>query len=296
MLSILIPIYNYDSYPLIKELHHQCMGCKIDFEIICIDDTSTEFKSNGDLIPSLTNCSFTKLPQNIGRSKIRNLLATKSKYDWLLFLDCDTLPQSSEYILNYINQISASTKTAFFGGIIYSRNKPDPDQLLRWVYGQKREAIALQQRIKEPYKTAFVSNFLIKKTVFKSVLFDEKIKTYGYEDFSFIQSLKNKNIDILPIENPIFHLNLETSALFLSKTNTALETLLSISKVNSYLETDSKIIKTYKTLCLLKMDYMVSILFQSLKSKLEENLTSKKPSLFLFDNYKIGYFCYLNSK
>lgn len=296
MLSILIPIYNYDSFPLIKELHNQCIECQIDFEIICIDDASTECKSNSCLIALLTNCSFATLPQNIGRSKIRNLLATKSKYDWLLFLDCDTFTESSQYIPNYIKQINTSTKAAFFGGIKYSKNKPNPDQLLRWVYGRKREAIALQERMKEPYKTAFVSNFLIKKTVFESALFDEKIRSYGYEDFFFIQSLKNKNIDILPIENPLLHLNLETSSLFLSKTKTALETLFSISKGNLHIETDSKIIKTYKILCLLKMDYMVSILYQSLKSKLEENLTSKKPSLFLFDSYKIGYFCYLNSK
>ena len=296
MLSILIPIYNYNACPLVEELHKQCIDCGIDFEIICIDDASPPFKSNNNSISSLSNCSFTKLSQNIGRSKIRNLLATKSNYDWLLFLDCDTFPENSLYIANYINQINKSAKNAFFGGIIYSKDKPNPDQLLRWVYGQKRESTALQQRIKEPYKTALVSNFSIKKSVFQAVLFDEKIISYGYEDFYFIYSLKNRNIDVLHIENPLFHLNLDTSALFLSKTKMALETLLTVSKANSSIETDTKIIKTHKTLCLLKMDHLVSKLFQRLKSKLEKNLTSKKPSLLLFDSYKIGYFCHLNSK
>lgn len=296
MLSILIPIYNYDAYPLVLELHKQCLESKIDFEIICIDDASTRLKSNNNSIPSLANCSLTELPKNIGRSKIRNLLATKSNYDWLLFLDCDTFPKNSLYIPNYISQINTSAKDAFFGGITYSRAKPNPDQLLRWVYGQKREAIALQQRIKQPHKTAFVSNFLIKKTIFARFLFDEKIEEYGYEDYTFVQTLKLNGIDIKHIENPLLHLNLETSSLFLSKTKTALETLFLISKVSSSIETDSKIIKTHKKLRLLKMDLLVSKWFQILKGRLEKNLTSKKPSLFVFDSYKIGYFCYLNSK
>jgi hypothetical protein len=211
-------------------------------------------------------------------------------------MDCDTFPDNSAYIQNYINQLNKSRKEAFFGGIIYSKVKPHQDQLLRWVYGHKREAIALQERIKKPYKTALVSNFLIKKTVFESVKFDEKITSYGYEDFYFINSIKNKHIDIIAVNSPLFHLDLETSVLFLSKTKMALENLLSISKANTSIELDSKIIKTYKTLCLLKLDFGVSKLFQRLKLKLEENLTSKKPSLIVFDCYKIGYFCYLNSK
>lgn len=296
MLSILIPIYNYNAHPLVQELHKQCLESNVDFEIICIDDASTEVESNNNSISLLTNCSFTELSQNIGRSKIRNLLATKSSHDWLLFLDCDTLPKNSGYIHNYINQINTSSKEAFFGGIIYSENKPDPDQLLRWAYGQKREAIAIRQRIKEPYKSALVSNFLIKKTIFERFLFDEKIDEYGYEDYTFVQTLKSNGIDIKHIENPLLHLNLETSLLFLSKTQTALETLLSISKANSSVGRDSKIMKTYKILSLLKMDFLVSKLFQRLKSRFEKNLTSKKPSLFVFDSYKIGYFCYLNSK
>jgi hypothetical protein len=41
MLSILIPIYNFNAVPLVKELQKQCMECDLEFEIICIDDCST---------------------------------------------------------------------------------------------------------------------------------------------------------------------------------------------------------------------------------------------------------------
>ena len=296
MLSILVPIYNYNAFPLVLELHKQCLACTVDFEIICIDDASTDPKPKNNPIQFLTNCYFIELSQNIGRSKIRNLLASKSNHEWLLYVDSDTFPKNTDFISNYIRQINLSAKNVVFGGIVYTKDKPNNDQLLRWSFGQKREAIAVSERKKNPYLTTFVSNLLIKKTVFDTLSFNEEITKYGYEDFVFIQNLKLENIEIKHIENPLYHLNLETSSLFLSKTKTALETLLFISKNNSKIEIDSKIIKTHKVLCDLKINLLIAKIFQKLRLKLEYHLTSEKPSLLVFDCYKIGYFCYLNSK
>lgn len=296
MLSILIPIYNYNAFPLVKELHEQCVESKIKFEIICVDDASQEHNSNNNSIVFLSNCTYIELPKNIGRSAIRNLLASQSKLDWLLFLDCDTFPESANFVSNYRDHIKSATKKAFFGGLLYAKEKPADGKLLRWTFGKNKEAISITDRKNNPYATAFVSNFLIQKSVFETIFFDEKISTYGYEDFSFIATLKDRNIAIQHIENPVFHLNLETSELFLSKTKTAMETLSSISNCNSKITTESKITQLYKALSLLKLDSLVSKLFQRFQLKLEENLTSNKPSLFVFDIYKIGYFCFLNRK
>lgn len=296
MLSILIPIYNYNAYPLVLELHKQCTDCGINFEIIAIDDASTQQNPENNSVQFLTNCSFVELSENIGISKIRNLIASKAKYDWLLFMDSDNFPAKPDFISKYINKIFSAEKNVFFGGVKYLEGKPESEKLLRWEFGHKREAIALSERIKNPYKTAFVFNFLIKKSVFESVLFDEEITKYGYEDFAFIHTLKNKNIEIQHIENPAYHLNSETSTLFLSKTKTAMEMLLYISKSNELANFETKITKTYKALSYLKLQFLISKLFQVTQLKLENNLTSEKPSLLVFDFYKIGYFCYLNSK
>lgn len=296
MLSILIPIYNYDAFPLVTELQKQCLEAKIDFEILCIDDASQELQQNNSAIQFLSDCVYIELAKNIGRSSIRNLLASTSNQKWLLFLDCDTFPENNNFIANYVNQINISAAKAYFGGLIYSNTKPNNNQLLRWIFGKNRESIPLSERKKKPYTTTFVSNFLIQKSVFETILFDEKIATYGYEDYSFISTLKHRNIAIEHIENPLFHLNLETSEVFLSKTKIALQTLLSLSKDNPAITKQSKITQLHRTLCFFKMNYIVSKLFQRLELKLEENLTSKKPSLIAFDIYKIGYFCSLNSK
>lgn len=296
MLSILIPTYNYNVYPLVLELHRQCLECGIDFEIIVIDDGSNQFLNENRKINSLKNCNFEELVENIGISKIRNLIASKAKYDWLLFMDSDNLPAKPDFISKYIKKIFSVKKNVFFGGVKYLEEKPESGKLLRWEFGHKRESIALPQRIKNPYQTAFVFNFLIKKTVFESVLFDEGISKYGYEDFAFIHTLNNKNIEIQHIENPAYHLNSETSTLFLSKTKIAMEMLLYISKSNELANFETKITRIYKALSYLKLQFLISKLFQVTQMKLENNLSSNKPSLLLFDCYKIGYFCYLNTK
>ena len=296
MLSILVPVYNYNVYPLVVELQKQCMECGIVFEIIVIDDASTQHKSENNSIQFLTNCSFIELAQNIGISKIRNLIASKAKYDWLLFMDSDNFPAAPDFISKYINKVFSTEKKVFFGGVKYLKEKPESEKLLRWKFGHKREAIALSERIKNPYKTAFVFNFLIVKSVFESVLFDEEITKYGYEDFVFIYTLKNKNIEIQHIENPAYHLNSETSTLFLLKTKTALEMLQYISKTNKLANCETKITEIYKAFSYLKLQFLISKLFQVTQLKLENNLTSNNPSLLAFDCYKIGYFCNLNSK
>ncbi|MFT5251723.1 MAG: glycosyltransferase involved in cell wall biosynthesis [Flavobacteriales bacterium] len=294
MISILIPIYNFNTVPLIKELHNQCKGLGIEFEIICIDDCSTVYKHENHVIAFLEKCSFHVLHENSGRSKIRNLLAAKASYKWLLFLDCDTFPKDKLFICAYVDQIKLSQSAAIYGGLQYRNIQPENDQMLRWVYGKKREEITVSHRLGQPYKTSLVSNFLIQKSVFATVLFNENNSSYGYEDTLFMQSLEWKGITIDQIENSVFHLNIETSTLFLAKTREAMRTLLSLQQTNTRIET--KITTTFKVLNNAKLVALVAKMFSRFAPVLENNLLSKKPSVFVFDLYKIGYFCYLNKK
>ena len=40
MMSILIPTYNYNAFPLVKAIYEQAQNIDIPFEIICRDDGS----------------------------------------------------------------------------------------------------------------------------------------------------------------------------------------------------------------------------------------------------------------
>jgi len=295
MLSILIPTYNYNVYPLVSELHKQCMEDKMVFEILCQDDASTSFEAENQKINSFENCRFEVLKKNIGRSGIRNLLAQKAQFDNLLFLDADTIPVHPDFIQKYINQINDSEKIVF-GGIEYQKEKPANDQLLRWFYGKERESLSLQNRNSNPNESALTSNLLIKKNVFVSNPFNESITRYGYEDLLFLSELKKKEIVVKHIDNPTYHLGLETSQQFLDKTKTALENLKLIAK-NSLLEShESKILSSYSFLKRFYLTALITFLFKKTERKITKNLLSQKPSLMLFDLYKLGYYCSIQSQ
>ncbi|KRD06455.1 glycosyl transferase [Flavobacterium sp. Root901] len=282
MLSILIPVYNYDVLPLVNELVKQCNSCGINFEILCQDDASNSQKNiKNQVINSFSKCSFFINEVNLGRGRNINSLAQKANNEWLLILDCDTFPAENNFIEKYIAEI-AEENNILFGGIVYEDKIPEKQQLLRWIYGQKRETASV-----------LTSNLWIKKEIFFQYPFDESITKYGYEDLCFFLVLKKKGFEITSIQNPVFHLNLETSEIFLSKTKTALENLFFLYNSKKITSAESKIIKTFEFLKQLKLTRFTSLVFKKNQLKIERNLLSQKPSLFLFDLYKLGYFCFL---
>ncbi len=290
MLSILIPIFNYNTDPLVNELHKYCLESKLDFEILCQDDASNEFLDENQKINTLENCNFSGNNLNLGRGTNINLLAEKAKFEWLLIMDCDTFPTQSDFIQNYISKINEAEKVVF-GGIEYKKEKPANDQLLRWFYGIARESLSVEKRNTNPNGNALTSNILIKKNVFLSNKFDESITKYGYEDLVFLSDLKKKGIVVKHIVNPTYHLGLETSKQFLKKTKTALENLKKLTATKSLNSSESKILKTYVLLEKMHLTDLISFLFKKNEPNMVRNLLSKKPSLLLFDLYKLGYFC-----
>ena len=62
MISILIPCYNFNAYPLVLKLEKQALLIGVNFEIICCDDGSFSLKNEGNQkINLLTNSKFIEL-------------------------------------------------------------------------------------------------------------------------------------------------------------------------------------------------------------------------------------------
>ncbi|WP_395061962.1 glycosyltransferase family 2 protein [Flavobacterium sp.] len=295
MISILIPTYNYNTYILVEELYKQISKENVDFEIIVVDDASpkNEITQENYKINTLKNCLFERNEINLGRSKNRNLLISKAKYKWVLLLDGDVYPKEKKFITNYLNSINCSDKNIFFGGIEYNKKTPNDEEMLRWVFGKKREEINLQTRLLKPYHHALISNILIKKDLFLTFSFDKEITNYGYEDILFILNLKKNKIKIEHIDNAVFHMNLENSQIFLDKFHSSLKNLkiiLDQKKINTH---DTSLTKTYYWISKLKMIKLTAYFFKIFKSTLTQNLVSSNPSLLIFDIYRLGYFCTL---
>ncbi|RXR19269.1 glycosyltransferase [Flavobacterium amnicola] len=298
MLSVVIPTYNYSALPLVRAIHKQCEAAEISYEIIVQDDGSTDFDTieENQTINKLSNCQFIQNEINLGRAKNINSLLKSAKFDWILLLDCDTKPTSENFIRNYDEIIQNSSSKIVFGGIAYRDTPPSENEVLRWKYGKEREAISAGKRNKNPYVTLLTSNILCQKSVFKTVLFNENITEYGYEDLVFAQQLEQHKIEIHHIENPVFHLNYETSEAFLEKTEKSLQTLLFLEENKIIDATTTKLQKAYQRLKWWKLEGVFFSIFKKWKKKIIQNLLSPNPKLLYFDLYKLGYFIILKSK
>ena len=288
MLSILIPIYNQYVLDLAQELSEQCLRQNIDFEILFFDDFSEQtFKLKNKYLENVEGVFYKELKNNVGRSKIRNLLAKQAKFDNLLFLDCDINICSKNFIKRYIK--IANTNDVVIGGVAYSKLN-DKKNHLRWKYGRSREQRSASERNKYPHKSFSACNLFIKKSIFNNIRFSETISKYGHEDTLFGIELKSKNINITHIDNPVHHKGLESTEIFLKKTEEGLENLFHLAK-NYELKRQIKIYNYF--LVWKKLKPFANPIYSIVKKCTRFLLTRGLHHLFIFDLYKLTFLlCY----
>ncbi|MBW1294948.1 glycosyltransferase family 2 protein [Aquimarina litoralis] len=291
MLSILIPVYNYNVISLVKELHNQVSYCSIDFEILVLDDHSDAFVKENEVINELSGCSYEILPKNIGRSAIRNLLASKASFDSLLFIDAGTFPANGGFIKNYLDTIQNEVVT---GGMSALPKAPKKPYKLRWIYTKKREMVTDKQDLKRPIVCS--SNFLIKKELFNHVQFDESLTKYGCEDVLFFDAISKKGIAIKYIDNPVIHDANDDAETFIIKTEHAVENLVELIATNRLTYDRYKVSKLYAMMHKIRIDQFVKFIFILFRGILKKNLKSSYPSILCYDFYRLGYFCLIKNK
>ena len=283
MLSILIPIYNYSVAPLVAKLHIQLVQSGIPFEIIVMEDGSTDiFAENRDL-ENLPFVQYSILPQNIGRAAIRNKLANNALYDNLLFIDCDADVDDSNYIKNYLPYLDKNIVVV--GGVKYSPHTVSSENTaLRLKYGIIREE-------RNNYFTTF--NFLTPKVIFQKIRFNETISGYGYEDTFFGAELENSGVTILYIQNKLVHTGIDENAVFLKKVETGIENLYTLysSKKYPFFCKTSKILRLFVKVERLRLTGVFRTLTGIFSNIVRKNILGKNPCLFLFDVYKFHILC-----
>lgn len=292
MLSVLLPIYNFDCTRLVTKIINQCKANKINFEIIAIDDFSTsEYKTKNKQLQQFSNTEYSELPSNIGRSKIRNLLAKTANYENLLFLDCDSEIENTDFIKNYIPYFN--NNEVIYGGRCYKKQTPkQKTEILRWKYGIKRETISAEKRKTNTYLYFLTNNFLCPKSAFNLVQFNENLIGYGHEDTLFAQELKKNNIEIVHIENALTHVGLETTDIFLNKTKEGISNLFKAAKSYNLNTDEIKLYRNFERVNKFKLSAGYLFFYTVfLKRLIEKNLYSQNPSLFFFDLYKL-YWCF----
>lgn len=287
-LSILIPVYNWDCTQLIKDLHFQGLVLGIPYEIIVADDCSTDrdlFDKNRVVAESHENCRFFWLQHNIGRSSIRNFMADQSKYDSLMFMDCDAYINNKSFLKNYMDV--ADRASVICGGVVHPDSIPAPGVELRYYYEKKAdEERSAEFRSRTPYARFDSKIFLIDRKDFMKVRFDESYVHYGYEDVQFGHELEKNGISILHIDNPLVHMGLESSEIFLSKTRQA---VLNAFEHKDEIENSSRLLNNYKRVVNFRMRWLFRIIWTFFQKSMERNLLGPKPKLRLFSLYKLCY-------
>ncbi|MDB9990452.1 glycosyltransferase [Flavobacteriales bacterium] len=288
MISICVPVYNFNVVDLINTILHLGRKSEKPFEIICIDDGSNKetLKLNSE-ISSNKSVNYQILKRNIGRAKIRNLFLEISNYENLLFIDCDCSIQNGNFLEKYFEQLNNSV---VYGGRKHHNKPPkNKNKKLRWLYGIKKEDQNFNYRVENPYHSFRSNNFLIKKEILSQIRFNENIKTYGHEDTLLSIELKKNKIDIYQINNPIYHDGIEDNSIFLEKTKSAIKNLVMLER--SELDISSvKLIKTYNLINKLKLMWLIFSFSKTISKLLERQLLSSRPSLRIFDLYKLIYF------
>lgn len=298
MLSILIPTYNYNVVPLVSELIQQANTLQIEYEILIQDDGSTlsDIVNQNMKLSDLPFIRHIQLSKNVGRGANINILTQQAQYHWILLLDCDMLPVDSFFISNYIALIQQEKESVVYGGICYHIDAPVLDARLRWKYGTQREAIPLAIREKKPYQYTLTSNLLAQKTILEATPFHPNIQKYGYEDLVFVLELEKKGIAINHIHNPLFHENLESGAIFLNKTEEALDNLKQLIETKILPPKATRISRWKIKLDFFPANKLIVLFFKVFRKVLVRNLSASNPKLFLFDFYKLGYYMHLIHK
>ncbi len=222
-LSICIPVYNFNCLPSIKTLCKQIDSLSINAEILVIDDSSN---INLETLANFkhTHYKYQKLEANIGRSKIRNLLGLTAKFSHLLFIDGDSgIPKN--YLQNYVTSVKQNLNSVICGGRVHKLIK-NSKICLRYNYGLQYEDIKASKRILSAHCAFMSNNFVIPKKIFRDIPFNETLSKYGHEDTFFGFELAKHKVEVIHIDNPVTHLELETNSIFIEKTKQAIKNLI----------------------------------------------------------------------
>ena len=288
MLSILIPTYNCLCLKLVEELVRQAASLKTDYEIVVVDDASTDtaIVHENSQIATLPHCRFVRLDSNIGISRMRNRLLQEAKYQWLLCLDADVCPSDSDFLKRYSDAIGKANVVC--GGLLYREGNGQNINPLRYRYGITCEAQTLDERQANPYQSFKTSNYLINKELAQQIAFDESFVGYGHEDTLFGKMLQQLGEPILHIQNPVYHDDTDTAAEFLAKTRRGIDNLRTHA---ADLQGYSRLLLTFNKLKRWRIVWLVSLGYKLFRRPIERNLLGNNPSMKLFGFYKLGYLC-----
>ncbi len=297
MISILIPVYDYDIASLVTGLQQAVKDIEeYDEIIIGADGCSGDYLGMYEALAKMDKVSLLISENNVGRATIRNMLSEQAVGDYLLYIDADALIQGNpkDYLKRWLDNYEIAS--VICGGTDYHKTPPDnPDKYLRWHYGYYNERKSIKKRKKQPYSTFSGFNFIIESSILKKFKFNEELKKYGHEDTLFAYQLKKAGIPIEHIENRLIHDGLESNRDYVLKTRDSISNLNilydKVTDKRTFARIES-LLKYFIYLRPLGVPLLLAYIYKKRQRRIEIMLRSTKCSLRIFKIYKLGLFSY----
>ena len=285
-LSILIPNYNNVCVGLVTVLQRQAEALGISYEIIVADDASPEKEKIGEneAINALPHCRYVVKETNTGSAATRNFLGKESQYHWLLFLDCDITIPDDHFLERYVKDDHEGVVN---GGIAII-DDASLSHNLRYLYEKDAEpAHTAERRQANRYQEFRSTNFMIEREVFEACPFDERFTRSGYEDVLFGKMLKQRQVAITHIDNPVMMTEFEGNADYVRKIERSLRTLYTFrEELRGY----SRILTFDKGIHIGAVKGLIRLWHRFFGSLERRNLCGNRPILKLFNLYRMGYY------
>ena len=294
-LSVLIPSYNYNCSVLVAALKGQCDACGVDYEIVVADDGSDKpvWMDVERTVNGLCHCRFIRRETNVGRSRIRNFLASEARGRLVLFMDQDGKVVRDDFIQRYLD--AAENHDVVCGGIIHPKEATSADCSLRYKY-EKNYENRLAQHTKRNRESCMNKSelnkfrsfcFLVRREVTESVFMDERFGRYGYEDVKYGIDLHNAGYEVHRIDNPLMNDEIETNPRFVEKTEEALENL---HRFRTELRGHVTVLDRAERLKRMGLAPLLHLIATVCLKPLRHNLCSTRPAVGLFNLYKLLYY------
>lgn len=292
MISVCVPVYNYNVTQLAMKLSKQAHYADFPVEILFLDDGSDpNYQFYNGSLSRLNHIRFVS-QQNQGRSRTRNNLAKMALGEYLIFMDSDC-DVPDDFIQKY--RAHAQPGCVVVGGLRYHARPYDPSLWLRWKVGVKREVRSLKQRQSDPYSSFLSSNFMVPKNLMSKMAFDEKMKGYGHEDTLFGWALKRQDIPIVHIDNAVYHLGIDRADVYLKKLEQSIDNLVLIGD-RQEMAAGFKLFRYYLLLKKAGLIRLFTQLFHTVGPALKQRFLKGSDALLLLDLYKLGLLCQKSPK
>ena len=291
-LSILIPNYNNVCVGLVTVLQQQADALGIDYEILVADDASPQKDTvrQNEAIGALPHCRYIVKETNTGSAATRNFLGRQSRYRWLLFLDCDIAIPDDHFLERYV----ADAHEGVVNGGISIVDNDALSHNLRYMYEKQAEpAHTAARRQANRYHEFRSTNFLIGREVLEACPFDERFTRSGYEDVLFGKMLKQQQVSVTHIDNPVMMTEFESNPDYVTKIERSMRTLHTFRhELRGY----SRILTFDDGIHISAVRWLIRLWHRVFGTLERRNLCGSRPILKLFTLYRLGYYLTIGEK